>query len=334
MTYAVCGVVGAVLLAVWVVSPAARPKKDVAGGHAVITGGSSGIGLSTAIALAKKGAHVTIMARNAQKLASAATKIRAARANESQVVQTIPADVQNQAAVTAAVTEAVANAGGKLDYLICSAGISEPRRFLDADLDSHKRVMDVNYLGVVNSTRAVLPIMRKQRSGVLCFVSSAAGVVGLSGFTAYSASKFALRGFAEALHMEVRPYNIDVVLSLPPDVDTPLLHAENVNKPPECRAISEGSPMMQPEAVADLIVGSLEQPTFFGAIGMDSKLLTINSGGMAPGASFSATLIDLFGAGLLRLVGIGYRWHWNRLVGGIYAKEDAAAGSSEGKKDK
>lgn len=90
--------------------------------------------------------------------------------------------------------------------------------------------MRVNYLGGVYCTKSVIESMKNRNFGRILFVSSQAGQIGIFGYSAYSASKFALRGLVEALQMEVKPYNIYVTLSFPPDTDTPGFKEENLTK--------------------------------------------------------------------------------------------------------
>lgn len=90
--------------------------------------------------------------------------------------------------------------------------------------------MRVNYIGGVYCTRAVVKSMKERKFGRILFVSSQAGQIGIFGYSGYSASKFALRGFVEALQMELKPFNIFVTLSFPPDTDTPGFKEENLTK--------------------------------------------------------------------------------------------------------
>jgi 3-dehydrosphinganine reductase len=94
----------------------------------------------------------------------------------------------------------------------------------------NKEIMRINYIGAVYCTKAVVDSMKNRHFGRIVFVSSQAGQLGVFGYTAYSASKFALRGLAESLQMELKPYNIYVTLSYPPDTDTPGLKEENLHK--------------------------------------------------------------------------------------------------------
>ena len=90
--------------------------------------------------------------------------------------------------------------------------------------------MRTNYLGGVFCSKAVIETMKNRRFGRIVFVSSQAGQIGIYGYTAYSPTKFALRGLAESLQMEVKPYNIFVTVCFPPDTDTPGLQEENLTK--------------------------------------------------------------------------------------------------------
>jgi 3-dehydrosphinganine reductase len=93
-----------------------------------------------------------------------------------------------------------------------------------------KEMMKINYLGTVYCCKSVINSMKSRKFGRIAFVSSDCGQMGIFGYTAYCASKFALKGFAESLHMEVKPYNIQLIMSFPPDTLTPGLLVENKNK--------------------------------------------------------------------------------------------------------
>ncbi len=93
-----------------------------------------------------------------------------------------------------------------------------------------KDMIRINYLGSVYCTKSVVESMKQRRFGRIVFVSSQAGQIGIFGYTAYSATKFALRGLAEALQMELKPYGVYITLAYPPDTNTPGLTLENLNK--------------------------------------------------------------------------------------------------------
>jgi 3-dehydrosphinganine reductase len=219
--------------------------------HAIVTGGSEGIGLATAAALLDRGARVSIVSRNEEKLAVAATALGGS-------AQTAAADVSDPDALAAAFAQ-LCDRHGPCDILVNSAGYAHPGYFSDIPAEAFRREMEVNYLGTVHATRLVLPSMQDRRRGHICVVSSVAGVVGVFGFTAYSPTKFAVKGFAEALRDEVKPYAVRVSIVYPPDTDTPGLHAENETKPEECKRISATIKPIHADKVGQAIARGIER---------------------------------------------------------------------------
>lgn len=202
--------------------PLAGPKRlDLAGKHVLITGGSSGIGKAVAILCARKKALVTIVARNQNKLDEALEEITTAVVSAK--VQARSADVTNLDNLSQVINEASRQFSRPVDVLVCSAGATNPLRFEDLSMSDFEFVMKVNFLGIVNSVRAVLPGMKQRKSGRIVFVSSQVGQVGMFGYTAYASSKFAVRGFAECLYPEVKPFGVHLSVSYPPDTDTPMV---------------------------------------------------------------------------------------------------------------
>jgi 3-dehydrosphinganine reductase len=127
------------------------------------------------------------------------------------------------------------------------AGTSTSAAFVDTDYKEFLRLVDINYLGSAYATRAFLPHMISKGTTdhphprAIVFTSSQAGQLGVYGYTAYSASKYALRGLAEALQMEVARDNVSVQLAFPPDTDTPGFEEEQIGKPEETKLISQTS---------------------------------------------------------------------------------------------
>lgn len=111
----------------------------------------------------------------------------------------------------------------------------------------------------------------KKKGGIIVNVSSIAGFIGVFGFTAYSASKFGVIGFSEALRSEFKQFNINVSVLCPPDTDTPMLHKENIGKPVETAAISESAKIMSADAVADAIIKGMQTNKFMIIPGFDGK---------------------------------------------------------------
>ena len=110
--------------------------------------------------------------------------------------------------------------------------------------------MRVNYIGGVYCSKSVVESMKSRKFGRILFVSSQAGQLGIYGYTAYSATKFALRGLAEALQMELKPFNVYISVSYPPDTDTPGFNEELKDKCEETCLISESSGLFKSKDVA------------------------------------------------------------------------------------
>ncbi|NEO75430.1 SDR family oxidoreductase [Moorena sp. SIO4G3] len=248
--------------------------------HAIITGGSSGIGKATAKLLAQKGANLTLIARDTAKLEQAKVEIEgmrcsfgtALRSHPQPKILTISADVSQQIQVEAAIEQAI-NQIGPADLLITSAGIAHPGYFQELPIEVFEQTMAVNYFGSLYAIKAVLPSMVKQHKGHIVLLSSGAGLIGIYGYTPYSPSKFALRGLAESLRGELKPQGIHVSIVYPPDTDTPQLEAENKTKPLETKMITGSAQMWSATAVADQIVRGIEKKQFGIMPGFEMRLL-------------------------------------------------------------
>lgn len=165
---------------------------------AFITGGSSGIGLALAKSLSAKGAHVWIMARHQDRLETALAAIQAARQDPNQNCGMVVGDVTDWDQVTSAVSK-VTQSAGIPDLLINSAGDAHPGYVQDLDIKIFRWMMETNYFGTVNVTKACLPGMIQRKSGHIVNISSVAGFLGVFGYSAYGASKFAVAGFSDVL---------------------------------------------------------------------------------------------------------------------------------------
>jgi len=227
-------------------------------GHALITGGSSGIGLAIAHRLAARGMSLTLIARRIDGLERARKCILDSTAASNVRLRT--ADVADRAAISGAISSAIAELGPPA-LLVTSAGIVEPGYFDDVPLDAFERSIAVNYLGTVYAVKATLPSIRASRGRIL-MVSSGAGLIGLFGYTSYSPTKFALRGFAEALRAEVARDGVGVSIVFPPDTDTPQLADELRRRPPEAHAIARGAGVWTADAVAHRALRGLDRGDF------------------------------------------------------------------------
>lgn len=250
-------------------------------GHAIITGGSSGIGLALARLLAQEAMDITLIARDPARLDAALAVLETARKHPHQSFRAISADLADHAAARNSIATAIAQLG-RPELLITSAGVARPGYFGELDRDVFEEAMRVNYFGTLDAIRAAVPDMRARRRGHIVLISSGAGLVGIYGYTAYAASKFALRGLAEALRAELRPDGIAVSVVYPPDTDTPQLAQENLTKPPETRAITAQGGLWQPDAVAREILRGLKKRRFAITPGRRMTLLYWLGGPLAP----------------------------------------------------
>jgi 3-hydroxybutyrate dehydrogenase len=181
--------------------------------HALVTGGGRGIGRAIAATLAQAGAVVTVLGRNRALLDEAV----AAGAAHFAVV----ADVADQAAVGAAMAEAAARQ--PIDILIANAGAAESAPFAKSDAALFRRMMDVNFMGVVHAVQAVLPAMRERPCGRIVAVASTAGLKGYAYVSAYSAAKHAVVGLVRSLALELASTRITVNAVCPGFTDTDLV---------------------------------------------------------------------------------------------------------------
>lgn len=197
---------------------------------------------------AAAGARVSIVARDPAKLAAAKSAIAQAHPTAPEVV-TVPVDVSNEAEVLVALAGAE-KIHGPIEVLITSAGIARPGYFEEVPVSIFERTMAVNFFGTLYPLKAVIPAMRKRRSGAVVLISSGAGLYGIFGYTPYAPSKFALRGLAEALRAELKGTGVKIAIVYPPDTDTPQLTEENLTKPVETKAITAGGGLWTAEDIA------------------------------------------------------------------------------------
>ncbi|MEI7026788.1 SDR family oxidoreductase [Paenibacillus sp. y28] len=179
---------------------------------ALVTGASSGFGLLTAVALARRGYRTIATMRNPENSTDLLKKAAAAGVEEAIVV--LPMDVTDQAQIHQTVS-AVLQAYGRIDVLINNAGFAAGGFVEDVPMDIWRKQIETNVFGVIAVTKAVLPAMRQRGSGCIVNIGSVAGRIAFPGYGPYSTSKFALEGFSEALRLEMKPFGVRVVLLEP-----------------------------------------------------------------------------------------------------------------------
>ena len=186
-------------------------RKRITGKHALVTGGSKGIGFEISKALLEHGCHVSICARSKEDLNEARDLLENISADNTKI-HCFVADVADTKQVQEACREAEQTIG-PIDILVCNAGLSIPKLCIETSIEEYHRQMDVNFLGVVRTVKAVLPGMVERGTGHICLVSSVLGVLGFAGYSSYAPSKWAVRGFTDCLHNEVREMGFEFYLA-------------------------------------------------------------------------------------------------------------------------
>ena len=239
---------------------------------ALITGGSSGIGLELAKQLVEAGASVILMARSQDRLTAAKESLTPLRTSPQQIVHTIAADVTNPELLGAAIEELV-GAYGVPDFLFNCAGVALPGYVEELNLEVFKWTMDIDFHGTVNTTKLLLPHFLARGSGHIINFSSLAGVIGIFGYSAYSGAKFAVRGFTDVIRSELKPKHIKVSIVYPPDTDTPQLAFESQYKPYETRLLAGSDKPIPAELVAKDTLKAVERGRYAIVPGTEAKLL-------------------------------------------------------------
>src|SRR3954469_2078248 len=240
---------------------------ELDGRTALVTGGSSGVGAATAHALAEAGADVALFARGTEGLQRVAQRVRDATGRR---VLVLPGDVTDQQALVDAVARVEAEWGG-LDVLVSNAAAVVFGRFEQVRKEDFDRTVEITLIGAVNAIRAALPALARRR-GTIVAVGSIMARAPLATFSAYAASKHALRGFLASLRIELHAAGDPVRLSVvhPGSVDTPLWDRMSTatgrlpRHPPDA---------YRPEVIADAVVALAVRPRSEVTIGGEAQLI-------------------------------------------------------------
>jgi NADP-dependent 3-hydroxy acid dehydrogenase YdfG len=230
--------------------------KRLDGRVALVTGASSGIGAATALALAQAGARVAIAARRRDRLEALATRLTGLGA-EPLVLE---ADLVDEHVAQQIVRDTEAHFG-RLDILVNNAGVMYLEPVAEADLGRWRRMLELNVLSLIASTQAALAGMRARRDGHIVNISSTAGRIANPNAAAYSATKFGVVAFSEALRREVYADNIRVSVIEPGVVQTELRdHIGDTTVQANLNAWADNMRQLQAEDVADAIVFCVSRP--------------------------------------------------------------------------
>lgn len=232
----------------------------------IITGANRGIGLDTTLAFAEAGYRVYATMRNPED----ATILKDSIEKDSLDVTMMEMDVDSDESVKSCLDK-IHQEHGVVDVMVNNAGIERHGAIEEMDISVFKEVMETNYFGVIRCVKGVLPLMRERESGCIINVASVAGHISSSPLAPYSASKFALEAFSEALAQEVKPFNIRVGIIEPGIINTDMANdiqhgTPNENYPQSFRfggmfRASLENPT-SPTLVADTIVNVAQSGTW------------------------------------------------------------------------
>jgi short-subunit dehydrogenase len=232
-----------------------------AGGTAVVTGAASGIGEALAAQLAARGSHLVLVDRDKDRLADVADRARAA--HPALAVSTHVADLSDDEQ-THALAETLAAEHPETTLLVNNAGVALGGRFDQVTLDEFDWVMAVNFRAVVRLTHALLPALKAHPGAHLVNVSSVFGIFAPAGQAAYSASKFAVRGFSEAVRHELAENQVGVTVVHPGGIKTRIAESARTGSGVSIEEYEQGRKQfaklltMPPEKAAGMIVAAIE----------------------------------------------------------------------------
>ena len=231
---------------------------------ALVTGCSSGVGLETALALARDGYHTFASMRNIGK----AGELEHAIKKENLPIDVIELDVNKEESIVSAVKKVVTD-GGRLDVLVNNAGYGQFGCTEDVSVDDFRKQFETNFFSIVRIIQEVSPIMRKQNSGIIVNISSVVGRMGLPVSPAYISTKFALEGLSECLRYELGQFGIKTTLIEPGVIKTNFFNSMKVPESkidPKYKTLTDnilaGLKMMvemgtAPSQVADVIIKAI-----------------------------------------------------------------------------
>ncbi|KDO34519.1 hypothetical protein SPRG_00582 [Saprolegnia parasitica CBS 223.65] len=302
---------GALALQAWAkLGPA--PRLDVRDQHVLITGGSQGLGLAIATHYARAGAKISILARSQPALETARVTLAALSAHP---VCALACDVTDADAMLHAVATANANAfhARVTDHVVCNAGVSLPGLLLDHDMAitwTSTTLARSHHQGI----NATLPAMvARGGGGGFIFINSGAGLVAFAGFAQYAASKYALRGLADALRNELGLYKMRVHCFYPGSIDTKMYVEEQATKPSMTKAIEGTTDLVSPDAAAASLMRGIARGSYAITNDMGIWAGRIMGQGIAP-RDWACYLFEVLCSPLIVLVQVVFGWYMDALV--------------------
>ncbi|KAJ3739406.1 oxidoreductase [Lentinula detonsa] len=275
-------ILSTLFLALWKMWP--TKKWDPRGQFCYVTGGSSGLGLAVAIALTKRGAHVTIVARNEERLAKALAELEKTRQSSNQILRSYSFSLTDADASYAALEAASKDHGNKYpDTVFMCAGAARPGFFVEEDAKSMQKGMDNTYwIQAYTALAYTKQLVRSQTSGKLVFTCSLLGYMSLIGYSTYSPGKHALRGLAESLRSELILYNSSVHIMFSGNIDSPGYVEENRTKPKITLEIESTDKPTAPDVLAKELINGVQRGDFHIAPDMLSNIIRSSTTGATP----------------------------------------------------
>jgi len=260
------------------------PKWNPDGLHTYVTGGSTGLGLSLAVLLTKKGAHVSIVARNQDRLDKALEQLEAARQRPNQILKTYSFSLDSASESAAALQAACVPHGGQApDAVFACAGSSKPMFFMEMTEEDLSNGMTTGYwVQAWTALAAAKQMAREERKGKIVLVSSTLGYMSFIGWSSYAPSKHALRGLADSLHSEFMLYGIDMHIFFPPTMYTPGYEVENLTKPKITLEIESTDEGLTPDQAALALFKGVERGDFHITGDLITSLFRASTRGAAP----------------------------------------------------
>jgi short-subunit dehydrogenase len=260
---------------------------------AVITGAGSGIGRALAVRLAREGALLALLDQDGPAAEAAARQCRDAGAR----AWAAAVDVTDREALDTCAAAAAAEFG-RIDLVCCAAGVIHTGTVLASSWDDTARVVRVNLLGTMGTVAAFLPYMLASGGGHVVVCSSGFGLLGTARYTAYCASKFAVRGFSEALRMEMAlgGHHVQVTCAYPGVVRTPIMRSGTFAAGEDAAAVAEGFDRLartDPDQAAEVILRRARQGRARAVVGADARV--------------AALAVRVLGTGYLRVVPLAAR---------------------------
>ncbi len=244
-------------------------KINYTGKNILITGGSSGIGLALAKLFSRKGANIWVVARDEKKLITVSPLINNINEKKYFVADvSVFSDLQ-------LVYDYFASMNLAIDLLINSAGVVQPGEFDQMPLERFHWMMEINYFGTVNCIKQFLPLMKP--GAAIVNIASMSAIIGVYGYTAYSASKYAVRGFSDAIRSELKLKGIHLSIVFPPDTQTPQLDYDNFYKPKITKELSSSAGILTADQVAEEIFKGLTRKKYIIIPGLESKILYLTT---------------------------------------------------------